>query len=1180
MDNLMKQISNPSSTGGLGIHFENRVQASFVLLMLTGGFAPCLPTWPICKIKFQGKYQNFDIDDLIVYTKQLETTKEAKLLCQIKRSIDITSGSREFGEVMQAAWSDFNKKGLFTEGTDAIALITGPISAKDTRGVRDLLRQARNSESGEDFIRRVKLSKFSGEDQRDKIEVFRSHLKSANNHNDVTDEQLWRFLKSFHLLIYDLDIEGVTLSLLHSLIGQYSADRVQDIWARIVNLVEWKNENAGFVTIDCIPDDIRILFQKPIPRMIPNNFLAPAVFPAREKGWGRFEYASSLALANLVGSWNEKIEGDLKIISNLTGEMYHDWINKIQDIIHEPNAPIVLKNRVWNVTKRQELWEELGPRIFDRHLDNFKQYAVAVLAERHPKFELPPENRFAANIYNKVLKHSDSLRKGIAETLALLGTHADNLSNCSLGKAAAVAATVVREILQEADWVLWGSLNDLLPLLAEAAPDEFLEGVENALRQTPCPFDELFLQEGNGITGGNYMTGLLWALETLAWDEQFLVRTSVILGELASRDLGGTYANRPINSLTTIFLPWLPQTTASIEKRKVALQILQQEIPDIAWRLLLNLLPNQRTTSVGSHKPLWRKTIPENSENKVTRDEYWEQVSIYADFIVEMAKSDPSKWGELIEHLDHLPPFSFNKVLEYLSSKDIIDNISENDRTHIWTALVKFAQRHKAFSDKDWALSPDLVSQIENVAELLAPMNPIDLYHWLFNEQDFIIFRRKGQESDVEKQRQQAIKDVLEYGGIDAVYELVKKVESPLKVGKTLGSITGTEIDSLILPNVLDSDDLYLVQFVCGYVWQRQSKQGWAWVDKLDYTNWTHVQIGCFLSYLPFTIETWNRANALLGNHEIEYWSKVNVNPHQADDHLEMAVRKLIKYRRPLAAIDCLHYGGILKKQPLNQKLAIQALLEAISSTEPLYSTSRYEIIEMIKALQNDPETNKDDLCKVEWVYLPILDSRDEVPPRTLEEKLSLNPQFFCEIIALIYRSKKETNRNHIEPTEQQKSMALNAYRLLDMWRTPPGVKSDGSFSKEDFAWWLEHTKAACTESGHFEVAMQHVGKVLTYSPADPDGLWLHRTVAEALNSKEGEDLRKGFCMQLLNSRGVYWVDPTGKEERELAANYRHKADSIENAGYYRLAADLRKLAEFYEQEAERVVMEHQGEDL
>ena len=64
-----KQLSNPFSTGGGGVHFEAHVQASFVVLMLTGGFAPCMPNWPISKIKLQGKFAGYDTDDLIVFVE-------------------------------------------------------------------------------------------------------------------------------------------------------------------------------------------------------------------------------------------------------------------------------------------------------------------------------------------------------------------------------------------------------------------------------------------------------------------------------------------------------------------------------------------------------------------------------------------------------------------------------------------------------------------------------------------------------------------------------------------------------------------------------------------------------------------------------------------------------------------------------------------------------------------------------------------------------------------------------------------------------------------------------------------------------------------------------------------------------------------------------------------------------
>lgn len=1179
MGNTGKQFSNPSSTGGLGIHFENRVQASFVVLMLTGGFAPCLPTWPICKIKLQGKYQNFDTDDLIIYTKQPGTDREAKLLCQIKHSISITKGNKEFNEVIQAAWSDFNKKDLFTEGTDAIALITGPLSARDTNGVRNLLRQAQNSESAEDFIQRVELAKFTSNEQREKFEVFKTHLKAANQNIDLTDDQIWRFLKSFHLLIYDLDIQGVTLSLLHSLIRQYSKDHVQDLWTRIMEIVEWKNENAGFITIDSIPDDVRSAFQRPVTRTIPDNLFKSTLSTANSD-WSHHEYASQLAFANLLGSWDEKSDADLDIVSHLTREKYSNWISKIRDIVQHPESPIVLKNRVWNVNKREELWQELGARIFDDHLDIFKQCAVDVLTERDPKFDLPPGERFAASIYRKVPKYSHALRNGIAETLALLGSRPNALLNCSLDKPETIAMLAIHEIFENADWVLWGSLNDLLPLLAEAAPNEFLNAVETALQQTPCPFDELFSQEGNGITGVNYITGLLWALETLAWDEQFLVRVSVILGELASRDPVGNWDNRPINSLTTIFLPWFPQTTASIEKRKVAIQTLQKEVPEVGWKLLLNLLPNQHQMSTGSHKPAWRKIIPEDWNNEVTRKEYWDQILSYADMAIEIAKNDIGKLNELIEYLDHLPPSSFEKVLEHLSSKDILGR-PENERNDLWTGLIKLATKHKRFADAKWALSSDKISKIEHVAKLLAPTNPLNLHRLLFSDSDFDLFEEKGnweeQQLQLEKRRQQAIKDILDYGGMDAVLQFVERVESPSKVGHTLGSIGESSIDSAILPRLLETDDKHLAQFVSGYVWDRYRSKGWTWVDDLGIVDWSHTQIGQFLSYLPFTGETWKRATALLGDSEAEYWSRANVNPYQSDDNLEIAIDKLIEYKRPKAAINCL-YKILHDKKTLDKKLTIKALLEAISSTEPFYSTDRYKIIEIIKALQDDPEINPSDLSQVEWAYLPLLDRDESASPKLLEHRLASDPGFFCEVIRLVYRSKKET-QSYKEPTEQQKAIAINAYRLLNDWRTPPGMQTDGRFSGDDFRRWLEYIKASCAESGHLEVALQHVGKVLMYCPPDPDGLWIDQVAAEALNGKDAEQMRKGFCMQLYNSRGGHWVDPTGKPERELAAKYRNQAEEVENAGYHRLAAALRGLAESYDREAELIIAEHQQED-
>jgi hypothetical protein len=104
------------------------------------------------------------------------------------------------------------------------------------------------------------------------------------------------------------------------------------------------------------------------------------------------------------------------------------------------------------------------------------------------------------------------------------------------------------------------------------------------------------------------------------------------------------------------------------------------------------------------------------------------------------------------------------------------------------------------------------------------------------------------------------------------------------------------------------------------------------------------------------------------------------------------------------------------------------------------------------------------------------------------------------------------------------------------------------------------------------EVALITIGGFLIHSPADPNGLWMQQAVAEALNTRDSEEMRRGYSTGVFNSRGVRTVDPTGKPERKLADQYRKKAEDIENAGFHRLAGTLRGLADGYEREAERII--------
>jgi hypothetical protein len=328
--------------------------------------------------------------------------------------------------------------------------------------------------------------------------------------------------------------------------------------------------------------------------------------------------------------------------------------------------------------------------------------------------------------------------------------------------------------------------------------------------------------------------------------------------------------------------------------------------------------------------------------------------------------------------------------------------------------------------------------------------------------------------------------------------------------------------------------------------------------------------------YLPFRVDTWRRASKWLGDSESTYWQEVQVNPYQSDSDLLFAVDKLLEAERPQPAIDCLAYR-LHNKLQLDCERTVKVLLDAVSVSEPLGTMDTYHVIELINALQNDPGTDQDDLFKVEWAYLQLLDRDQGAEPKLLEIRLATQPEFFCEVIQLIYRSKNKPNGGE-EPDEEKKDIATNAWRLLREWKRPPGLQKDGTFSEERFEAWLKSVKDQCTKSGHLEVALIKIGEVLLYCPADPQGLWIVHAAVSALNDRDAVEMRSGFRTEVYNSRGVHWVDPTGKPERELATQWRKKADAVENAGFARFAATLRELAESYDREAERITAEHKPE--
>jgi hypothetical protein len=253
-------------------------------------------------------------------------------------------------------------------------------------------------------------------------------------------------------------------------------------------------------------------------------------------------------------------------------------------------------------------------------------------------------------------------------------------------------------------------------------------------------------------------------------------------------------------------------------------------------------------------------------------------------------------------------------------------------------------------------------------------------------------------------------------------------------------------------------------------------------------------------------------------------------------------------------------------------------VLQGVSEAPPsVDSLTEHNIIEVLQALQEPLDATHDDVCQLEWRFLPLFSTHDGTAPKLLEQRLADDPEFFCDLIRAVFRAKKQ-ERPAEEITTQQRNIAEYAFRLLRNWRRPPGYQKGGAYVGDALRHWLKQVKASCAESGHLEVALEQVGRALVYAPSDPDGLWLHHSASQELNAKDVNDMRDGFCAELFNSRGFFW-GTEGREERELAAKNRSKADDLEAKGYHRLANSLRGLASSYEHEAERQAARGSADD-
>jgi hypothetical protein len=243
-----------------------------------------------------------------------------------------------------------------------------------------------------------------------------------------------------------------------------------------------------------------------------------------------------------------------------------------------------------------------------------------------------------------------------------------------------------------------------------------------------------------------------------------------------------------------------------------------------------------------------------------------------------------------------------------------------------------------------------------------------------------------------------------------------------------------------------------------------------------------------------------------------------------------------------------------------------------------------WDIEELFKVFDEAGEVGKEEIAKLEWLYLPVLaGGGSSRPPKMLHDELSSNPKFFSQVIKYLYkpRSKDKGEEKEDLAQELRKQRAHYAWELLYSWKTVPGSDSRGKIDYERLKSWVYKARELCKSLDRIEVCDIHIGQVLAYAVPDENNNWPPQEVCRIIDEVRSSKLDTGFIIGNHNKRGIVWKNPFegGKKERTLANQFREYADrwSIQ---YPRTSSILTKIAEDYKNEAKKEDQEAEKEGL
>lgn len=895
----------------------------------------------------------------------------------------------------------------------------------------------------------------------------------------------------------------------------------------------------------------------------------------RRPVWATDANAPMLAALTLVGAWDTDNEKDTQAIAALVGSDY-DTVTSLCQQRAGGNDPVMSQSgSAWRFASLEEAFRCLSAKITDGVIGRWKQMTLDVLGEANPSYGLNPIEKFAQQLNQPMsqIQYSEELKSGIARSLSMLGSMDgyDAQSRKLISSAAEVVNRLLSQAVKDDTGRVWNLIAPRLPSLAEAAPQQFVDVIIDNLEQDSSSLLRAYYADSNDILFGDpwFHPHLLWALEVLAWSEEYFDDAIECLTLLAANRADDKQrGNRPDESLAAILCGWANFTTVSSGERLAALDSIKRMSSSVGWDLLFALWPDW-TTITPTRTPRFRADWCPLTDAPVLQCDWVE----YRHGLVERALSwsgmTASNLERLVNHINRgILSEDRTKIIDYLGELASSTEFSDDDRYFVWRTVRELAAKH-SHHRAEWSLPEEEVDRLLELSDRWKPTSPVLRHLYLFNHDPGLLDCALHRDIDdydqkVEARRQEALSEILAgLQKLDDLEILASRAVASWVLGQMLAD--RQELDFWDIAHWVDSSDSKLTAVVDGYLYRALRQRGASWLqDVLDDPRLTASQCAAVLRCVPAEWDYWEVV-ARNQDDDNAYWqtAEMRVLP---PDHMRYAIERLVACGRAWDAIDSVSLSIRSAKQEgittdLTTDVLIGLLHIACTQESAKISSLSYEVSQVLDHIV-ELKADQVDVARLEILFYPLIGHYRE--PIVLHHTLATESHLFVRLMEVAHRGEAMLG------LDRSASFRI-AMSVLNGWRGCPGMTADGKFDAAVMQQWVETARKGLAAAELSDIGDYEIGRLLANSPEDENGTWPLPAVCTLIEEVRSENLDEGFiagmCRGLMSSvRGVY---DGGQQEREHAQRYRALSKQIRSTSRH-TARLLGKAAERYEEQAAR----------